>query len=385
MDCSVTTDIGVRKARREGINEDSVAATVFEDIHRDTVRTVGVFVLADGAGGHDAGDVASYVATSVVSKHLLGGVLGTVLEETEPFGVDLHDPMFEMDATEREDLEGAIAAAIEAAHARILEYARAAKTEAYTTIVAGVLIDGTLHYGWVGDSRLYLVNSERESIEPLTVDHSRVTELLAAGELTAPEARVHPDGPLLNRALGGSQYEHPETSQLSVDTGSVPVYRDDRVLATSDGLIDAASTGERVQSLYRAYQQTDDTDAVVAEIEEALVTDADIRDVVLAAESTEAAAEDLADYANEQGGKDNLSVAVFEDPSSPPTPDGPLDRAEYPKSPSEMTTVVRPSGGAAPETDDSEPTSWRTPVRLAGQRALAAARDVLPGRYSKWF
>jgi serine/threonine protein phosphatase PrpC len=328
MRYSTNYDIGDRK-RGQGINEDSLAVTLFEEGHRDGYlgqtrgddrpmnRSAGVFVLADGAGGHDAGDAASYLATTAVAERLAPVAIRAARSHPDAFGVDvgraaLPDPLGET------DVEAAISDAVVEAHRDIVRYAADSGTQSYTTVVAGVYADGHLHLGWVGDSRAYLVNDVTERIVRLTKDHAVVQEREDAGELDGIEAQVHPDGNQITRALGGSGYEDPETATVEVDTRSVRLYAEDTVLVTSDGLVDAQTDAP---DLYDEYVASDRAEAVAERVREAVVTDDEIRDAVLEAASLDDASREFVSLANERGGKDNVSVLLFEDPALPETPD----------------------------------------------------------------
>ena len=373
MRYSTNYDIGERK-RGQGINEDSVSLTVFEEGHRDGYRgqdrprsqnpvtadgdetadatdepsdtadadddtdtagaedadtpgtddsghpmnrSAGVFVVADGAGGHDAGDIASYITTTVVAEQLAPVAIRTARSYPGGFDVDVARDVLPDPPGERE-LETAVAEAITAAHREIIRYANETGTQSYTTVVAGIYADGKLHYGWVGDSRAYVVNSARETISPLTRDHAVVQEWVDNDEIDPVEAHVHPNGNEITRALGGSGYEDPDEATVGVDTRTVRLYAEDTVLATSDGLIDAQTDAPE---LYEEYVDSDHADSVAERIRESAVTDDEIRDVVLDAPSLGAASQELVSLANDRGGKDNISVLLFADSALPETPE----------------------------------------------------------------
>ncbi|WP_058995461.1 PP2C family serine/threonine-protein phosphatase [Haloarcula sp. CBA1127] len=376
MRYSTNYDIGDRK-RGQGINEDSVSLTVFEEGHRDGYRgqdrpqsqdpttaddgeaadvtdepadtettadtdddtdtadaedadtsgaddsglpmnrSAGVFVVADGAGGHDAGDIASYITTTIVAEQLAPVAIRTARSYPGGFDVDVARDVLPDPPGERE-LETAVAEAMTAAHREIIRYASETGTQSYTTVVAGIYADGKLHYGWVGDSRAYVVNSARETISPLTRDHAVVQEWVDSDEIDPVEAHVHPNGNEITRALGGSGYEDPDEATVGVDTRTVRLYAEDTVLATSDGLIDAQTDAPE---LYEEYVDSDHADSVAERIRDEVVTDDEIRDVVLDASSLDAASQEFVSLANDRGGKDNISVLLFADSALPKTPE----------------------------------------------------------------
>ena len=205
-----------------------------------------VFVVCDGMGGHQAGEVAS----------------GLAVETIRGFAFPLEDPAAE------------VAAAIETAHTRICE-AAAAKPEYSgmgTTLTMGLAHGGESGFavtiGHVGDSRAYLYRDSQ--LRRLTIDHSVAAELARKGTLSGPEAETHPSRHMLTQALG--------VGAVSVLVETHVVESDDVLLFCSDGLTD-------------------------------VVTDAQIGTVLEELRSQEAADELLA-LANAGGGPDNITVLV---------------------------------------------------------------------------
>lgn len=161
-----------------------------------------VFVVCDGMGGHQAGEVASQMAVDVIRDYRFSQ---------------------ENTATEIEE-------AIRLANRRICE-AGDAQIEyggMGTTLTMGVLFDLILTIGHVGDSRAYLVRDCK--IQQLTMDHSVVAELVRNGSITQSEALVHPHRHVITQALGAGS--------IKVDVGSFQLQAHDRLLICSDGLTD---------------------------------------------------------------------------------------------------------------------------------------------------
>ncbi len=369
MRYATALDIGERKRRQGGINEDSVAINLIEEGHRDVTRGAGVFVLADGAGGAEAGDVASYITTVEAARRLAEQLwearrLGTHFEKRgrevvtsgrEGLNRDaVVDPLAGVDP---EEIHEMIADAIQATHRRLLEVVNDLNLEnAYSTVLAGIKAGDELHYGWVGDSRAYVINTDPERDENqrmscLTKDHSVVEQLVTEGKIDEVEAYVHRRGNRITRALGGAYSENPAASSVDVETNTIPLFRDDVVLFTSDGLIDAY-TG--APELHEQYQQADDTDQVERTILEKMVTDDEIRDTILEADTLDAAADQLIDLTNDRGGKDNVSLILFQDDSCPPSPKGGLPIRVYDPDPEEVVgweTVLESTQGGRQRTD----------------------------------
>ncbi len=185
-----TTDPG--KVRKN--NEDSILV--------GTGRDETLFVVADGIGGFEAGEVASSIAIEV-------------LKEVVP----------------SESMEDAIGEA----NRRILDAARGDEklSNMGTTVVAmrfGVREEEPVaEISHVGDSRAYLLRDG--TLRPLTEDHSLVAELVRSGDLTRAQASEHPQKNLITRALGAED-------EVEVDTIVLPVEPGDRLLLCSDGLTD---------------------------------------------------------------------------------------------------------------------------------------------------
>lgn len=356
--------IGARKRKRNAINEDSVAVTVYEDGHRSghdpewaeppedpkseatdadgaegsdggvfrldsddspehgaeplpQNRTAGVFVLADGAGGEDAGDIASYLATTTIPGELSKTVQSVLRQRADGFGIDLDQDALENSAT-ADGLQQAIGEAVNRASREIVRYATETGSDGmYTTVVVGVKIGNRLHYGWVGDSRMYVINQVHDDIALLTKDHAKVQRLEDQGKIDDVEARVHPEGNRIDRAVGGGSGHDQTNHSIRVDTGSVRLYSDDTVLLTSDGLIDAQTDAEE---LYYEYKSSGEDSSKAQEIVDKVVTDDDIREIVTEEQGIESAARRFVDFSNEKGGKDNLSMILVRDEQLPPSP-----------------------------------------------------------------
>lgn len=159
-----------------------------------------LFAVADGMGGHAAGEVASTITVSSVAQS----------------GVVTADPY-------------ALGAAIERANQEVIDAAtRGLGRSGMGTTCTAVVIDGNrMAVGHVGDSRAYLLHNGK--LLRVTHDHSLVEELVEAGRITPEEARVHPQRSVITRALGS-------TPDMRADAFTVGVTQGDRVLLCSDGL-----------------------------------------------------------------------------------------------------------------------------------------------------
>lgn len=241
------SDTGLRKTT----NEDCF----FDAPHTLTVsgnldRLGALFAVADGVSGQEGGEIASKIAIDTLRMYY---VLPHVKIPPED---RLRNVFFE-------------------AHRRIEEYAE--KHLQYkgmgTTLTSVIVKDNTAYYGHVGDSRLYMIRPQTREISQLTEDHTLVNRFVKEKKLT-PEEAAEEDSNVLDQALGC-------VAKIHVDVGECPsLQAGDVLLLCSDGLSD-------------------------------LVTDARIRDIVLGSPSLADACHRLVMRANQQGGKDNITVVLI--------------------------------------------------------------------------
>lgn len=210
-----------------------------------------LFALADGLGGHAAGEVASVKAMELL-----------------PY-------FYYFEEGESDDPGERLRWAIERVHAGLQEFSRSSfqYQGMGTTLSAIVIRDGLLYVGHVGDSRIYVINAANQSIEQLTQDHTVVARALREGSLTPEEARGE-NRSVLYQAVGRS-------ATVSVEAGAWALKEGEIVLLCSDGLTD-------------------------------MVGDEEIRESILAAEDPARAAARLIERANGNGGEDNVTVIVIE-------------------------------------------------------------------------
>ena len=210
---------------------------------------LGLAVLADGMGGHQAGEVASRMAVDLIAAQFNGAAASfpdgrAVLEAVQIANSAIHD------AAE----------------------SHAAYQGMGSTVVVALFSGDRLHIGHVGDSRAYRLRNH--SLAQLTKDHSVVQELVNRGLFTPEEARQSLAKNLVTRALGTDPVIEAEITDTIVQRGDI-------FLLCSDGLTDVVS------------------DTQIAEILDAAGADMDV------------AARSLIDKANEHGGPDNISVVLI--------------------------------------------------------------------------
>ncbi len=173
---------------------------------------LGIFIIADGLGGHERGEVASRVAVQTVSSHLLKSFYSPF------FGPDPKAP--------EESVQETLEAGIKLAH----EAVKKAAPGGGTTLTAVLVFGHRMTIAQVGDSRAYAISS-KGAVDLLTRDHTLVRRLEELGQITPEEAEVHPQRHDLYRALGLDVPAEPDTTTTQLpDSG--------HLLLCSDGLWD---------------------------------------------------------------------------------------------------------------------------------------------------
>lgn len=203
VDSGSISDVG----RKRKSNEDNFCANDEE----------GLYVVADGMGGHAAGEVASELVTDTIEEFIK--LTRSDADITWPFGVD-----------EGLSLSGnRLKTAIRYANRKLLERIKeSAEYEGMATTVAAVLLEGhEANIAHVGDSRVYLIRDG--GIRLLTNDHSWVNEQVMSGLIDSEQARNHPLRNVVTRALGGKE-------GLEVDMQVLELQDGDLLLLCSDGL-----------------------------------------------------------------------------------------------------------------------------------------------------
>ena len=203
-----------------------------------------LFVVADGMGGHDAGEVASGIAVETVGS------------EIKKSSGRASDPL------------GLVDQAIQAANAAVHREASRKGSNMGTTLAVALVVDGTAYVGNVGDSRVYWI--ENGSITQLTEDHSLVAKLVAVGKLTREEARTDPRANLLYRTIGIDGKVKTAVSQRKLSKGGM-------LLLCTDGLWNEVSD----EDLHRICAEEKQTELICAR---------------------------LVQLANANGGKDNITA-----------------------------------------------------------------------------
>jgi protein phosphatase len=232
------TDIG----RKRKINQDYIYTQ-----EQPIGNLPNLFIVADGMGGHNAGDYASKAAVETIVQEVRFSFEKNPLKVFER-AIEVANNRVHKKASENPDMEGM-----------------------GTTVVVATVIGRYLQVANVGDSRLYIIN---DGIKQITKDHSLVQEMVRMGGIAVEEARNHPDKNVITRAVGVSETVEPDYYTVELHEGDV-------VLLCSDGLTN-------------------------------MLEDEEIRMIVDGARDIVEKTEGLVRSANENGGKDNISVVLVE-------------------------------------------------------------------------
>lgn len=208
-------------------------------------------IIADGMGGHQAGDVASEMAVSTLKSEWKDLTELSSPEQTEDWLSDV-----------LQNINTSI-------------YEQAKQHEEYagmgTTVVVAISGEDFMTIGHIGDSRCYLYNEN--GFNQVTEDHSLVNELVRTGQITEEDAKFHPRKNIVLKALGTEPHVLADIQSISFEQG-------DRLLLCSDGLTDKLSNGE-------------------------------LSDFVQSSDDIKETAQKMIDLANERGGEDNISLILI--------------------------------------------------------------------------
>jgi len=227
---------------------------------------LGLYLVADGMGGHNSGEVASKMATDTVIR-----TFAQALERrNEP---DRTQVIFGQNSPGLSDVANHLVSAIRLANQAIFE-ASQNYSQNYgmgTTLVSTLVLPQSYVIAWVGDSRIYLVRHNQ--IQQLSTDHSLVQEQVNRGLISADEAENSQFKNILTRALGTAD-------TVEVDAAEIPAFDDDYIILCSDGLTK-------------------------------MVTDQQILKTVLDLKEPQEICTELLEAANQAGGRDNVTILML--------------------------------------------------------------------------
>jgi PPM family protein phosphatase len=249
-----STDVGMVR----NTNQDAMLSLYFSNRSSDNRPDFGLFIVADGMGGHLDGERASAIVTRIVAKHVITNIFLPMMADSD-------------NAVEHPPLTESLTEAIQTANADVL----ADVPDGGTTITAVAVVGDLAYFAHVGDSRAYLVKDGR--IEQVTRDHSLVQRLIELDQLTPEEALEHPQQNVLYRAIG-------QSDTLEVDALTRRLTANAYLLLCSDGLW-------------------------------GLVDDNTILGVIRENPIPQNACDKLVAMANSMGGKDNITAVMLHVPS----------------------------------------------------------------------
>ncbi|GHO94188.1 hypothetical protein KSF_042360 [Reticulibacter mediterranei] len=256
------SDSDAGDVRRSEVNEDSTLVLQLQRVHESIAYPSGVFIVADGMGGHDAGQLASHMAIGTIAERMVRELVAPPLE-TEKAGGNVPE---QTEDTLVELLHGAV----EDANTAICQKNQQAGTDMGSTIT-GFMIVGDLAYIFnVGDSRTYMQRDGK--LYQLTNDHSLVGQLVAGGLIEPDDVYTHPQRSQIYRSLG-------DKLNVQIDIFKQQVTPGDILLSCSDGLWE-------------------------------MVRNPQITDILNNAPDPHTACTRLIEAANANGGEDNVSAVV---------------------------------------------------------------------------
>lgn len=206
-----------------------------------------LFIVADGMGGHKAGDFASKFCVENFVHFIETKSAKTVIGNIEDAVRETNELLIEK-AKEQSELEGM-----------------------GTTFVMASIFEDTAYVANIGDSRLYVID---DKIRQVTEDHSLVEEMVKNGEIKREEARFHPNKNIITRALGASSNVVADYFEINISAGDI-------ILLCSDGLSNMLGDSE-IYDIVNTYR-----------------------------DDIETASRTLVDKANQNGGKDNIAIVMI--------------------------------------------------------------------------
>ncbi|MBN1264404.1 MAG: serine/threonine-protein phosphatase [Anaerolineales bacterium] len=239
-------------------NEDSLFFMHTNSEGQELPSVFGLYIIADGMGGHRAGELASAISINTVVSHLVDKVFLHLYNSSSD--------------TENQPLQELVREAMEDSNLNVVEKVPGGGTTLTTVLYMG----NHITIGHVGDSRAYVCS--KDSIKQLTRDHSLVERLCELGQITVEEAAVHPQRNVLYRAIG-------QGANLEIDIITHPAPQDATLILCSDGLW-------------------------------GVVDDHQIHKIINDAPTLQQACNDLVLAANTAGGPDNISVILVYFPPS---------------------------------------------------------------------
>lgn len=248
--------------RRSDPNEDSILVLQLQRVHESNATPAGVFIVADGMGGHDYGQVASRMTINIIAERMTRELLGMPLQ-TEKEGATVQP-------ADEDDLVGLLRNTIEEANLALCQKNQRDKTDMGSTLTGYMIVGEHAYIVNVGDSRTYMVRGGQ--IYQLTTDHSLVGQLVAGGLIEPDDVYTHPQRSQIFRSMG-------DKPNVQIDIFKQQLLPGDILLSCSDGLWE-------------------------------MVRNPQIESILNTAPDPQTACLKLIEAANTNGGEDNISAVI---------------------------------------------------------------------------
>lgn len=260
LEAACDSDAGA--VRRSEPNEDSTLVLLFERVHESVATPSGIFVIADGMGGHDYGQVASRTTIGVIAERVVRELLLPPLS-TEKAGEAAK-------GLDEDSILLLVQNVVQDANTTLCQVNQRDKTDMGSTLTGFMMVGDHAYIFNVGDSRTYMLRDEK--LYQLTNDHSLVGQLVAGGLIEPDEVYTHPQRSQIYRSIG-------DKLNVQIDIFKQQVHPGDILLSCSDGLWE-------------------------------MVRDPQISEILNSAPDPQTACSQLIEAANTNGGEDNVSAVV---------------------------------------------------------------------------
>ncbi len=250
-----TIGIGSSIGLQREHNEDALFAMTTNMVSNNISLPIGLYIVADGMGGHLHGEKASEVAVYAMASSVLSNIFSFSIDDPNKYSGDSVETLME--------------AGMLSAHQAILKQAPGGGS----TLTALLILQDQMTISHIGDSRAYQIDLEGNA-QVLTTDHSLVKRLQDLGQITSDEAAIHPQRNVLYRALG-------QEEPLNTEVITSPVPSSGFLMLCSDGLWGVVSDNEMIE-------------------------------IITSGVSPQEASRKLLEAANSSGGPDNISVIIVE-------------------------------------------------------------------------
>ncbi|HTK11846.1 MAG TPA: protein phosphatase 2C domain-containing protein [Ktedonobacteraceae bacterium] len=248
--------------RRSEPNEDSTLVVQLQRVHESHSEPVGVYIVADGLGGHENGQVASRMTIDIIAERLIRELISPPLL-AEKNGEEIEAP-------DEDSLVVLLQSAVEDANTLLCQKNQRDKTDMGSTITGFMIVGDHAYILNVGDSRTYLLRDS--TLRQLTNDHSLVGQLVAGGLIEPDDVYTHPQRSQIFRSLG-------DKLNVQIDIFKQQVHPGDILLSCSDGLWE-------------------------------MIRNPQIEEILINATDPQSACSRLIETANNNGGEDNVSAVV---------------------------------------------------------------------------